>query len=442
MSPATSRPPPHACSSSCSTAITSARLAPGRSRPRPAVRRELCRPGRIRQGVLAGALPAATQDFTTDKARLLAAIDRHRYEDDVGGRRNWIAKSRRLRDARRDPMHAAMIPATARHRSSAGADQHARGAGQRPGADPGRRKTLLLFSEDSTTTRPTCWARCSGTPATSCAGWAGRPGADADDVALYAVDPGRSTRGSGPAGNAVMDLPYARILRPHGCGPSRTIRSRHSARCRSPSAASPRSTGTTSPAPSSASSTTAARTTLSAIPGARRKAGRVSIDRGQGVAARRAHQRAQRLFGQGRGAGAADAQRSSGRNRRPEVSCCRRPALVARRSRLPCRRQRRRGSAAFRLRSRTCSRALCHSQGRRFESRPWRCGKTAEIPTSPCRRPARPLPPVRRTGRPLQRTARAALLTANDAGRASNGSSINIDFSFNARRTPAKLRQH
>jgi hypothetical protein len=60
---------------------------------------------------------------------------------------------------------------------------------------------------------------------------------------------------------------------------------------------------------------------------------------------------------------------SRSRNRRPASRCPRRVVAAARRS-PPCPRQRRHGLAAWRLRSRRCSRALCHSPGCRFGFKP------------------------------------------------------------------------
>ena len=83
--------------------------------PRPAVRRELRRPGRLRRGVLARRAAGGDAGFH-HRQGAAARRDRpvHRHEDDVGGRRSWIARSRRPRAcAARSRCTPARIPATA-----------------------------------------------------------------------------------------------------------------------------------------------------------------------------------------------------------------------------------------------------------------------------------------------------------------------------------------
>ena len=144
------------------------------------------------------------------------------------------------------------------------------------------------------------------------------------------------------------------------------------------------------------------------LPGARRQAGRVSIDRGQGVAARRPHQRTQRLFGQGRGAGAADRQRSAGRGAvvrvpdavnaraRPRAGAARDAVVSAGTNSRPC------ISAPGTAREPSATARAADSNPGGGAAR-----RRQKVRRTPGRRSARPRPPVRRTGRPLQRTARA-----------------------------------
>ena len=119
--------------------------------PRPAVRRELRRPGRLRRRVLARRAAGGDAGFH-HRQGAAARRDRsvHRHEDDVGGRRVGSRKAGGRGHARRDPHARRPRPERQRaHRSSAGADQHARGAGQSPGADLGTPQDVAAVQRGS-----------------------------------------------------------------------------------------------------------------------------------------------------------------------------------------------------------------------------------------------------------------------------------------------------
>ncbi len=170
-----------------------------------------------------GALPSATQDFTTDKARLLAAIDQFtgmkmmsavvevdREKQAAAGMRGAI------------PMHAGKDPSDSERTDRALALTGTLEAlASHLERIPGRRKTLLLFSEGVDYDQ----ADVLGTGAAKCQRRHARDGpgdrrADADERRAVR---GRS-QGTQLGGADLLETPvtgparHRRVLRPHSCG--------------------------------------------------------------------------------------------------------------------------------------------------------------------------------------------------------------------------------
>ena len=391
-----------------------------------------------------GALPAATQDFTTDKARLLAAIDQFtgmkmlsavvevdREKAGGGGR------ARRHPDARRPGSQRQRA-----HRSGAGADRHARGAGQPPRADLGTTQDAAAVQRGARL-RPGRRARegAAERQRRHARDGPGDRGADADErCPVRGRSQGAQLGGRGPAGNAGSRLCPARA----GFS-GRTVADEQNDSIRTLRSLSESTGGFAAVNRNDFAGAferivdeSSSYYVVGVFPGARRQAGRVSIDRGQGVAARvsasahataiRARERRQVRRT------ASDVPVAEPSVRVPHA--VRRAGAAARRSRSPCLRQRRRGLAALRLRSRTLlasplpqpglpiriQAVVLRGDGRKSDVR-----LVVEVLGRALR--------FDEQGGRFNERLELALLTVNDGGHASNGTSIDIDL----RLTPEDL---